>query len=150
MRYWRTIAVDFAGKQRDDDHKWGLRNAKLRTSRKLLFAGGLCPSCAATVRAGRTTGFLRRCSRPATDRVADAFLGAGLFDAGVRAWAPTTLARPDRPADIRAELDALTFETRETSILHAEIRQLGRTFRTGWALLFASTLGRSTREYAIF
>ena len=36
FRYWRTIAVDFERKHRDRSGKeWGLRNAKLRTSRQV-------------------------------------------------------------------------------------------------------------------
>jgi predicted nucleotidyltransferase len=42
VRFSRTMAVDFASKQRDREGSgWGLRNAKLRMSRKLIFASGL-------------------------------------------------------------------------------------------------------------
>ena len=100
-----------------------------------------------------TAGFLTRWfDAPALDRVGTAFLFAGLVDAGVRALAAYDrwvglIAQPD----IRSELEALTFETRDTSHLYAEIRELGREFEDGLgALLFSSSLGRLTRTYAIF
>lgn len=49
VRYWRTLAVDFAYKRRQRQGKgWALRTAKLRLSRKLTYAAGLltCYSCA--------------------------------------------------------------------------------------------------------
>jgi predicted nucleotidyltransferase len=42
VRYWRTMCVDFAYKDWEQDgKKWALRNVKLRMSRKLLFFSSL-------------------------------------------------------------------------------------------------------------
>lgn len=48
VRYWRTIAVDYAAKKWEQaDKKWALRNSKLRVTRKMTFVKGLllCFDC---------------------------------------------------------------------------------------------------------
>lgn len=43
LRYWRTVAVDYQAKRWEElaAEKWGLRYIKLRSTRKLTFAGSL-------------------------------------------------------------------------------------------------------------
>ncbi|HEY6889598.1 MAG TPA: hypothetical protein VI300_17505 [Solirubrobacter sp.] len=158
VRYWRTICVDFEGKAAGSagarDPKWASRNAKLRTSRKLLFAGGLVPVLLCHLcEPAATAGFLSRWfDASPLDRVSTAFLFVGLPDSGVRALAAYDrwiglMAQPD----VRAELDTLTVEARDLSPLYAEIRDIGRAFEDALgALLFSSRLGPLTRTYAIF
>lgn len=76
IRYWRTMCVDFAGKERKRPEKWGLRNAKLRTSRKILFAGGLLPvfECRKLAREHMAEFLCAQLRTPPTDRIAQAFL----------------------------------------------------------------------------
>ena len=111
VRYWRTIGVDFVAKDRERSGAgWGLRNAKLRTSRKLLFASGLLPVLRChELRAEAIAPFLaEQFAMPPTDRVADAFLRYGAADAGADALAAydAFLALMDDDA-VRAELGDL-------------------------------------------
>ncbi|OJS99845.1 nucleotidyltransferase domain-containing protein [Marinobacter nauticus] len=41
IRYYRTIATDFEHKVSDQNKEWGLRQAKLRFSRKILYFSGI-------------------------------------------------------------------------------------------------------------
>ena len=156
VRYWRTICVDFEGKGSTGvaDPKWATRNAKLRTSRKLLFAGGLVTVLLCHLKeASDMPSFLGRWFDAApADRLAAAFLYAGVEESGARA-----LDAYDRwlaligQSEVRSELKRVTFESRDESDLFEEIRQIGMDFQAGLdALLFSSALGRVTRTYAIF
>lgn len=161
IRYWRTVAVDFEGKHREADgdgpEKWVMRNAKLRLSRKVLFAGGLVPvlRCHEHEAAAMPEFLVVQLAAPPTDRLAAAFLAAGTqggLDVGAR-----TLAAYDRwigllgDADARAELRSLTRETRADSVLWYEVRDLGDRLQGGLlALLFQGRLAPVAQQYLVF
>jgi hypothetical protein len=155
VRYWRTMCVDFAGKERAGPEKWGLRNAKLRTARKVLFASGLLPifECAA-LNTEDMSGLLRgQLEMPPVDRIASAFLGHQAADQGGRALGAYDdfLGLLDGPSS-RAELNAVTRETSKESAAFAEAARLGRELELGLlALLFETqSLPKLVREYGIF
>lgn len=157
VRYWRTICVDFEGKHRDtggEDPKWVTRNAKLRTSRKLLFAGGLIPILLCHLRReDEMRGFLTSwLTATPSDRLAAAFLHYEAIDEGVR-----TFAAYDRWIAImqdgakRTELKELRAATRDRSDLWHDIRTIGEELQRGLnVLLFETPLRRLAPQYAIF
>src|SRR4051812_30989557 len=129
VRYWRTIAVDFEGKQRARAGEgWGLRHAKLRFSRKVLFAGGLLPvlACHALPAAEMAPFLAQRLAEPPLDRLAQAFVEHGMPDAGARALRAygAFLEMLDDPAT-RGELAGLAEEDADASPLFARVRALG-------------------------
>lgn len=157
VRYWRTICVDFEGKHKDggeDDPKWVTRNAKLRTSRKLLFAGGLLPVLLCHLRrADEMHSFLTAwLTAPPSDRLAAAFLHYEAVEEGVRmfsAYDRWIAIMQDENA--RAELMRLRAATREDSELWHEIRSIGQGLQRGLtALLFDTALRPLAPQYAIF
>lgn len=156
VRYWRTVGVDFEGKHRDtggDDPKWVERNAKLRTARKVLFAGGLVPilQCHLLAKPDMPDYLDQQLSRPPTDRLAAAFEHYGAIDEGVRFFgAYDRWMELMRDQQARAELAALRFENREASSLFAEIRQIGEALDHALiALLFDTPLSQVARKYAV-
>ncbi len=156
IRYWRTICVDYVGKERrgGEDRKWAIRDLKLRTSRKILFAGGLLPILLChRFRAAAMEGFLRESlDRPSLDRIAYAFLELGAVDAGVRAVGAYDrfLGLIADPA-VREELAGVTRATAKESPVFAEGRRLGREIEAGLqALLFETRIEPLVREYGIF
>lgn len=154
IRYWRTITVDFVGKERArGGEKGALRNLKLRLNRKVLFAGGLLPLLLChRLRAGEIRGhLLDQLAAPATDRLAAVFLEFDV-DAGVRA-----LGAYDRwlgmlgDDEIRAELASLTREEGERNRAFLAARRHAHELQNGLlALLFETPLLPLVREYGIF
>lgn len=155
VRYWRTICVDFAGKEREGPEKWGLRNAKLRTSRKILFAGGLLPilDCFRFDEL-EMRGFLdRELDLPPTDRIARSFLDNGASDAGAR-----TLGAYDEfvgrmnEIDFRRALQNVTRDNAADSAAFSDVQRIGRDLEGGLLALLYETryLPDVVRDFAIF
>jgi hypothetical protein len=155
VRYWRTMCVDFAGKEHKGSKKWGLQNAKLRTSRKILFAGGLLPilDCA-DLESDAMFEFLDgQFSRPPTDRIAGTFLRREAVDAGARALrAYDEFLGLLNNEGFRRELREVTRATADDSAAFSEVRRLARDLEAGLlALLFETDpLSKLVREFAIF
>lgn len=171
-RYWRTITVDFVYKQRaDSDKKWALRNAKLRMSRKLVFAAGLlhCFFCHLDSEAksareslrsmdlSRLTTFMEsQLALPPLEIVAKACLILGITDTTAHKLFESYnrfLAILDDP-DKRTELGrAHTHEDLRNSKAWDEVREVSRPFHAALISLFLRDdehLKNLTLEYGVF
>jgi hypothetical protein len=165
------VTVDFVYKQRAEaGKKWALRNAKLRMSRKLVFASGLLrcffchldPNAAAAREALRQhdmTKLLvymerelaqtplellaRAVSRPATENTT----GRKLFNSYDRFL--SVLDDQDK----RRELEEMTESEMGISPVWQEIRELSRDFHDGLLELFSgkdAELSKLTTYYGVF
>lgn len=156
VRYWRTICVDFAAKEWKGPEKWGIRNAKLRTSRKVLFASGLLPllECFRLDEESIREFVERELTMPPTDRIARAFLRNDAVDEGARALGAYDefVGRLHETA-FRDALEAVTRETSRDSAEFAKAEEIGKELQGGLlALLYEASpgLAKVVRDYAIF
>jgi len=157
IRYWRTICVDFEGKHAiggEDDPKWVMRNAKLRTSRTMLFAGGLLPILFCRLcEKDEIPGFLaQQYAATPVDRVAWAFSQMGLIDEGLRCLdAYDEWISMLQDAEIRKAIGALREDTRDASPVFERVRSVGSRLQRGLlALLFESDLAPEARRFLVF
>lgn len=160
-RYWRTMGVDYAAKHREQDgKKWAIRNAKLRFSRKLLFASGLafCLSCQLPV----VSGLQPKLFGTISDEGSDPFIQrafefsktppleylAAFLDEFVESperrksiatrvfgaydWWLTTLGDEGH----RKQLESLSHAEAESDCLFEQIRTRGKDFGRGLEALF--------------
>lgn len=172
-RYWRTVTVDFVYKQSAaGDGKWALRNAKLRMSRKLIFAAGLLHvfNCQLDADAEQARQHLReqqdaslltayltqRFSTPALEVIGKACLGLKISEATVRRLLDsynqflTILDDSGKRGELEKEQDQAKLRQSE---VWREIRQVSHAFHEGLVSLFLreeEQLIRLTMDYGIF
>lgn len=174
VRYWRTMAVDFAHKRRVRAAKgWALRTAKLRMSRKLMYAAGLvsCYSCdyafAAEQKAyapgqrysaaGRIIEHLHGlvCMTP-LDIVAGAvlyFFGELSVPAGKLFGAYDEFLGLLNDPERRERLNRLAPDAADDDAAYAEVRNTGTRFQEALTSIFFDSetpLRELTRRYGVF
>jgi hypothetical protein len=171
VRFWRTMAVDYAAKKWEQQGgKWALRNAKLRFSRKLLFAKGLllCLDCEAgvlrplppTTDDGRmlASQIIERCVEFA-DTTAIELLSAAarhldkveVADAMFSAYDEFVRILNDPSA--RESLKHLRFEDASTDPCFTRVRELSKQFQKSLESLFFAPDGpwsRLTMSHGVF
>lgn len=172
VRFWRTMAVDYAAKQWRQNKKWALRNAKLRFSRKLLYAAGLllCFKCELNYRPSGVlpasifpddpdpdTELVEYVFRQSRSTPLDALASALLANDVSFSTARSCLESYDQFLAIlddenkRKYLEELPRTHCASDELFGEVRELSRTFQAGLDHLFLeSKLAETTLKYGIF
>jgi hypothetical protein len=169
-RYWRTVAVDFAYKQRQRVGKgWALRTIKLRLSRKLTYAAGLLTCFTAgndpTYKSptnpqhdlhGVVDQLWRQCQMTPLELIASVLIqyedlyGAArnLFDA----YDKFLLVLDD--SEKREQLEKLAPSDAGSDRVFRESREVGRRFQEALNRIFlesnSSRLDEQTKKYGVF
>lgn len=170
VRYWRTMASDYASKMWERDREgWGIRNIKLRFSRKLLFIWGLLASFSADLFPSAELAsaqsddefyhLLADLIRQQTDvpplellarvveQTRDDDIARDIFSSYNHFL--TVLSDQNR----RKDLISVRFEDATASGTYDELRKVSRTFRFAVDRLFFEvhpTLPRLIRQFGVF
>jgi predicted nucleotidyltransferase len=173
VRYWRTIAVDFAYKLRTRAGQgWALRTAKLRMSRKLTYAAGLlrCYNCALEPSLqGLDRGNQSSAALPLVDFLAsqipitplDLFARTFLTSDRLTQTAEPFFGAYDEFLGIlddeekRSRLDSLQYDEIAVDPTYQRVRELGHSFQESLNAVFFSEQNhaeffRLTKTYGVF
>lgn len=169
VRFWRTMAVDFADKYHDQaGEKWALRNAKLRFSRRLIFLASIfaCFSWHLQPRKNLSENsvdavdiaqlhFAQYFSRPPLEIVADELLLQSVPEQISKELISSYnefLAILDDEGS-RRELSELPRDLAEKSMLFQQVRKISHRFRDAaiaWLFDIDPKLFTLVRDYGIF
>jgi len=153
VRYWRTIASDYASKMWERDRKgWGIRNVKLRFSRKLLFIWGLLAAFAGELFAPAELYnvenddqyflMLADLIRSQTDTAPLELLARVVVEAKDNDVAHDIFSSYDQFLNVladrhaRRKLEAVRFEDALDEPIYSELRDASQRFRRGVTRLF--------------
>jgi len=171
VRYWRTMAVDFAAKRRERAGRgWAIRNLKLRMSRKLLFVAGLSMALSCKLRpstrltetfesdeqfCSAMTGHLQELA----DKTPLEILAQWCIDFSAHGAAVEIFGSYDRFLELLADessrkhLETLSVEAAQADDLFARAREIAREYQEGLTRLFFATDGKlteHTQRYGVF
>jgi predicted nucleotidyltransferase len=167
VRYWRTVTVEFGDKQRGHaGHGWGLRNAKLRMSRKLIFATGMlsCFSCETLSSPEIREDLVKNHSTIAMEEYLRTFvqktpleiLATFLLELKIKRETAVKLFSSYNAflallddAEKREGLKKLSLEDIPTDAVFGEVRAISRVFQEGLTALFFHD-DEKLRELTIF
>jgi hypothetical protein len=170
VRYWRTMASDYASKMWERSRRgWGIRNVKLRFSRKLLFVWGLLAAFAGELFAPAELHqvendeqfylMLADLIRSQTDVPPLELLARVVLEAGDDDIANDIFPSYDRFLNVladpeaRARLDAVRFEDALDEPAYSELRDVSQRFRRGVTRLFFDVhpkLKMLIRDFGVF
>jgi len=170
VRYWRTMASDYASKMWERSRKgWGIRNVKLRFSRKLLFIWGLLAAFAGELFAppelqqveNDEQYFLMIADliRTQTDIAPLELLARVVLETGDNDVADAIFSSYDHflgvlaDADARERLEAVRFEDALDGPIYAGLRDVSQRFRGGVTSLFFDVhpkLPKLIRDFGVF
>jgi hypothetical protein len=170
VRFWRTMAVDFADKFHDQEgERWGLRNAKLRFSRKLILLTGMLACFSWRLHGLKSSSTEMEntiekaifyfedfyFSRPPLEILADEVLRAELptqLSVKIFSAYDRFLAILDDPTK-RNELEQIPRESADKSLVFQEIRRHSHEFRDAlleWLYMPNTELCNLVKQYALF